>query len=313
MAVLGNDSNRIMEAFRNGADINHVFERSMGPATALCAASGNTEMMRALLKAGANPNIRDPQKGSPLDLAACTDGDIEQVDLLLSFGADSNGHDADGWTSLMLSMAHHEIVELLVEKGGDVNATDIEGWSALMAAVRVGSIETVRYLIRKGASVQAEDAEGNTALSIARKFGRTEAELELETLLTQFQQSGQSPPEWLADSVMEINNLASQIISERWRMSDPLRVEIAMGFIAFVRWMYGGKDVTEDPQHYENVSNSTRFISLFVVSLTTENMRLVKRIRKLKSGFDPNREIILADTKPAQNHPIYGESACLGS
>ena len=306
LAVLGRDNDRLVQAFRDGANINYVSAKSMAPATPLCAASGNIGLMRALLEAGANPNTRDPRKGSPLELASCTDADLDQVLLLLSHGAQPNARDWQGWTPLMLAVPYQPIVELLVEHGADVSAADNEGWSVLMAAVRNGTNETVRFLIRLGADVQHRDEKGTDALTLARRLGRRDIVEVLEMHRKDLMISTSRLSASLIDAYQEIHNLASRIMAEKWRKSPPVEIEIALGYAAFFAWLWGGENLSEDPCHYDHPSNSTRLISLLVVSLTTERMELVHRIRALKSGFDPTSEVNLAQKKPTQDSSGVG-------
>ncbi len=68
-------------------------------AVATDAGSADREMIRALLVAGADPNLRSREGGTPLHTAAFG-GDVEIVELLVAYGADPSITDARDHTPL---------------------------------------------------------------------------------------------------------------------------------------------------------------------------------------------------------------------
>ena len=68
-------------------------------------------------------------------LEAAENGDLELVKALLKDGADINAKDGSGWTPIMRAIAanHDRMVALLIEKGADVNATSY-GWTPMTLA-----------------------------------------------------------------------------------------------------------------------------------------------------------------------------------
>ena len=68
--------------------------------------------------------------------ARCRTGTPKAVREDLSFGADVNAKDEDGWTALMYAARNpnSEIMSALLKSGADVNAGTNEGYTALMAA-----------------------------------------------------------------------------------------------------------------------------------------------------------------------------------
>jgi ankyrin repeat protein/beta-lactamase regulating signal transducer with metallopeptidase domain len=96
---------------------------------------------------------------------AAADGDIEQVKLLISKGADVNAKDKSG-TAL-----HHacekgrtEVVRLLISYGANVNASSIDAIKPLHYAAISGDKQTVELLLSKGADINAKDWDGRTPL-----------------------------------------------------------------------------------------------------------------------------------------------------
>jgi len=107
---------------------------------------------------------------------AVVEGDIDQVQLLISEGADINMRNRMGWTPLHTAIRSNRqaVTEFLIAKGADVNAKDNSGQTALLAAVYTGQKDTVELLITKGADVNVMGGRGDNALSLAKKRGRTE-------------------------------------------------------------------------------------------------------------------------------------------
>ncbi len=143
---------------------------------------GNPELVRTLLKAGANIEGRDSYGHTPL-MHASRWGDTEIASLLLQEGANINAESADGSTALMMTTYYEDnpsiaknriqIVELLLQAGADVNAPDGQGMTVLTNAILQGYNEIVPILLRAGADVNAKDKYGNTPLKLAQKAGYT--------------------------------------------------------------------------------------------------------------------------------------------
>lgn len=83
--------------------------------------------------------------------------------LLLSAGADPNVRDAEGDAALMY-VSHPTAIRLLLEAGADVTLRNRDGQSVLHAADHFGDAESVRLLLAAGADPKAEDNEGCTPL-----------------------------------------------------------------------------------------------------------------------------------------------------
>lgn len=104
----------------------------------------------------------------------------ELVKLLLKRGANPNLQDNNGYTALMHAVKYShttsniETVKLLL-KGSDTNLDlqDNDGWTAVMHAVyacnSTSNIETVKFLLDKGANHTLRNKEGQTALKIAHR------------------------------------------------------------------------------------------------------------------------------------------------
>lgn len=113
------------------------------------------ELVRELLKAGAQANITTLYGASPLTEAVKL-GDVELVRMLLDAGADPDSANQDGQTALMLasSIGSLEIAKLLLARGAAVNAIEnFRGQTAVMWAAAENHPEIVELLIARGADV----------------------------------------------------------------------------------------------------------------------------------------------------------------
>lgn len=174
------------------------------PPPAFC---DDTACVKALLDAGADPNICDPNGLTPLHACAVRDN-VDAARILLAKGADIQARDASLNTPLHVACTwwSRGIVDLLLEAGADINAVDHDGvtplhaaqmWatdgnlachlldrganpapsapcvfgSPLHMAVQGESEDLVKRLLDAGVPVNAADPDGNTPLHAAAGVG----------------------------------------------------------------------------------------------------------------------------------------------
>jgi ankyrin repeat protein len=109
---------------------------------------------------------------------AVTHGDLEGVVELLRAGADPNVRDRRNQTGLMVAAhrGHERIVEALIQAGAALDATAKYGLSAVMLAIVGGHEAIALRLIRAGADLSlhgtgAPGFAGKTAVDLARERG----------------------------------------------------------------------------------------------------------------------------------------------
>lgn len=116
------------------------------------ARTGRTDAIAELVRAGADPDLRDsgPNGWTPL-LHAVHKNQLEAVRALLAVGADPNGRGENGLTPLMLAAAQGEpeIVEELLRAGANPRLHGPIGWTALEQAVGNGNSKVIEALLRK--------------------------------------------------------------------------------------------------------------------------------------------------------------------
>ena len=133
-------------------------------------------LVRLLLDNGAHAERGSLHHGSFLIIAA-TQGEIEIVRLLLKRGADINAHSGQVClTALMAAVhiGHTEIVRLLLDQGADVDRQDHRGITALMLAAQDGHTEIAQLLLDRGADIDLKDHLHFTAYAHAVQMQHAE-------------------------------------------------------------------------------------------------------------------------------------------
>lgn len=127
-AVICGDEKAVQALISGKADLEAL---TLGYANAVtvAASGGETEILRALLAAGASPK---PEYGRPLQRAARA-GHLEAVRLLLDAGLPADHRDVAGDTALIEAACdgREDVVAFLLSRGADVNARNKDGGTAL--------------------------------------------------------------------------------------------------------------------------------------------------------------------------------------
>ena len=158
-----------------------------GPPLVAALARRHFQTARHLLDNGAHVDVRNYTKRTPLSFAAWY-GDLEMVQVLLDYNADTKARSSATWTPLHVvpqgfqsfGIHHHghqmlaDVARLLLEHGADVNALTGDGQTPLHVAANWRTVEVVRVLLEHGADVGAKDNEGRTPFQIASACGNKE-------------------------------------------------------------------------------------------------------------------------------------------
>lgn len=153
----------VIELLDNGADPN-----AMGPNSGAlhCAAfNGHINIVKMLLKKGANPNVADNQSFYPLHLAA-SKKHLAIVRELIAHGADLNAVTSSLGTVLHIAAAidFYDILDVNEIKKMPLEARDHEQKTALNVAASFGSYTFGWRIVDLGAQVDTVDETGNTPL-----------------------------------------------------------------------------------------------------------------------------------------------------
>ncbi|MBM4222874.1 MAG: hypothetical protein FJ161_03645, partial [Gammaproteobacteria bacterium] len=143
--------------------------------TALIYAAYNdhTDIVTALITAGANPNLSN-QGGNTALIYAAQNGHTAIVQSLIDKGANLNLQNKNGDTALILAAYNDHIVTALITAGANPNLSNQYGNTALIYAAQNGHTAIVQALLDKGADPNIKNQYGDTALIWASKKGRTD-------------------------------------------------------------------------------------------------------------------------------------------
>jgi ankyrin repeat protein len=131
---------------------------------------GRSDVIPALLQAGANLTLTDASGNTALILASYH-GHDDTVSILLALGALPDQPDTKRGNTALMGAAfkgHGKVADHLLQFGADPHAINREGQTALMFAALFGRNEIVDRLIACGCDPRVEDVAGNSAVSVAK-------------------------------------------------------------------------------------------------------------------------------------------------
>ncbi|OGF64548.1 MAG: hypothetical protein A2Y62_06930 [Candidatus Fischerbacteria bacterium RBG_13_37_8] len=132
------------------------------------------EVLKELIDAGAEVNVKDNRGRTPV-MGAVIDGKLDNLQLLIKHGAKVNEVDNDGWTALLIAAKEgmkynrDKMAEELLKAGADISVSNEKGRTPLIYAAAANSVPMVELFIKAGSDINAKDADGYTALGYAKK------------------------------------------------------------------------------------------------------------------------------------------------
>ena len=134
---------------------------------------GWPEIVEELLRHGADPDIRDGEGFTPLDLLGTRRAtEAAQSSMRILRGA---GAEVTVWTAIRIGDSERAL-SLLGENPELVNAPSPDlGFTPLQTAARAADLRLVRWLLERGAAVNARNPMGNTSLWFACQSGEEAA------------------------------------------------------------------------------------------------------------------------------------------
>ena len=134
-----------------------------------------SDPLKALLRLGADINLRNGEGETPLILA-CKLGHNDIVNILLEHEANIELTDDQGKSCVHVvsSTGHPALLQELIKLGANVNQQDILGRTPLMMACYGGHSNIVKELLEAGADLDHQDNDGMCSLHWAVKKGDIE-------------------------------------------------------------------------------------------------------------------------------------------
>jgi ankyrin repeat protein len=163
-AAARNDLKQVGALLKQGVNANATVDRWGENALMHAVLHGNIDMARALLDAGANPDLQG-RGFSPLGMAALR-GHVQIVRLLLRAGADIDRKSSDGNTPIIAATIMHrtDVVRELLSYRPDPSIWNREGRVSLGIAVEEGYKDIVVSMLEAGVDPNVMDRNGNRPL-----------------------------------------------------------------------------------------------------------------------------------------------------
>jgi len=177
-ALIDNNPTKARTLLKKGANPNSKHERGSSVLMASCLHGGYTDIVKMLLKKGADPKYiarrEDPfYDGMTALYIAAEQGNLEIVKLLLQKGSDIDAGNGKVGTPIVTATlnGHNQVIKELIEAGADVNGWSSQGVTALICAASNANVELSKILLEAGANVNAQNLKGPTALATAASYG----------------------------------------------------------------------------------------------------------------------------------------------
>ena len=173
-AIRADDASAVTKLLQSGADVNSKDDRGDTPLM-YAAAVGSEAMMRRLIGAGADVNVRNSFEASAL--LWCSNS-LPRVRMLVEHGADVNVRSKQGHTPIELAADHADSIEILkylMSKGASLKIPpDQKGGTPLAAAAGTNDTAAVKFLLEKGGADVLAGPAGPMGLMNAAMWGNVE-------------------------------------------------------------------------------------------------------------------------------------------
>jgi len=138
-----------------------------------CAADqGHNELVKYLIKHGAQLHARDDDGMTPLHLA-CMAGHLDVSKSLIEAGAYWNARDDEGMSPLLYACqeSQYDLVLMLIGCNANIYARNNAGATAMHLACEAGCIEVVQVLMERKLDCDVRRKDGNTPYTLAQRSG----------------------------------------------------------------------------------------------------------------------------------------------
>ncbi|ORX49627.1 ankyrin [Piromyces finnis] len=155
-------------------DLNQLFDYDDYTFLSYSCEKGNEEIIKCLIKQGANIEKRNQLGETPL-FNACRSKKVNIVKYLLECGAKINRENILGETPLFIAceIKNEMIAKILIDYGAEINKEDNDGETPLFIACEYGNLNKnlIKMLVEHGALVNKENEYGRTPLFYVIEYG----------------------------------------------------------------------------------------------------------------------------------------------
>lgn len=151
-----------------GEDLNAQNSGYMQTPLQLAVYNENSDIVKVLIKAGADVNLKMKNGHTALHTAAFF-GDTKSITFILRAKADVNAKSNDGTTPLHRAAegGDTETIKLLLSYGAKIDAKTNDLTTPLHVAAFLGNAGATKVLLKNGADIKAKNILGHTALKEA--------------------------------------------------------------------------------------------------------------------------------------------------
>ncbi|XP_075968282.1 ankyrin repeat and SOCS box protein 2-like [Anarhichas minor] len=268
--------------------------------TALLLAAGgrNVSCVDFLLKNGADPNISNKDRETPL-FTACEQPNEDIVDLLLRSGAQVNRCSIQGRSALheACSYGQLKLCRMLLEAGAHLHTKNIYGIQPFFIAALHGHTDIIHLLAQEGADINGQAGDGASPLFEACKNGHVSA---VNALLFLKADANQSMKSGLLPLHVAVQNKHSRIVSMLIPMTSRVKIQhsgISPLHIAAEKnsddimelLIESGFDVNTKLSEDRSMMYKDRRITAVYFSVYNGNLQATEML--LEAGADPNLDV----------------------
>lgn len=160
IAILNHNTKLVKFLIDYGVEINHG--SNYEPVLHLAAGAGNLDIVKILIKNGANPNVYDHKSSYPIHWAA-EKGHAEIVEFLIKIQDPRIINDEDYFNVTPLLHAIKggfiPVADVLIKNGARLTPDTWTASSPLLNAVKCNNQEMVNFLLKSGVDIEKENEE----------------------------------------------------------------------------------------------------------------------------------------------------------
>ena len=140
------------------------------------ALNGNVQVVKSVIKRGADPSLMDNRGWNTLHYAA-HGGDTDMISLIHTHLPNIESKTGEGETPLMVAAAHGKLhaVKWFLEKGATVACGNNRGCSTLHCAAQGGDTDIISLIHTHLPNIESKTGEGETPLMVAAAHGKLHA------------------------------------------------------------------------------------------------------------------------------------------